>query len=636
MEALTAALDRACVSEHALYNDLRLALGDAHACAADGAREPAQARLVQHMEQLVTHGGGEFAVIFTQPIQGDTEGARARMHETRIEVDLPWVSHTRGVDAVAEAAAAAGAVGTEMCRDAVAERTVLLLRRASHSVKDHIEVRIATVGNVDAGKSTLLGVLTKGVLDDGRGRARVDLFRHKHEAETGRTSSVGTEVMGFFADGRSVVDIHAAHGTAPARKPVWEHVCRSTAKVVSFIDLAGHERYLKTTVFGMTSYLPDYVILMVGANAGLIGMSKEHLGIALALGVPVAVVVTKVDMCPPHVLDATMAQIAKVLQSPGCRKMPIKIESMAQAADAALQLPLRRICPIFEVSNVTGHHLDLLRCLVNLLPSSQARYAPLQDAPVEMPISDVFSVPFVGTVVSGVLTSGVVSTGDALLLGPDGLGQFHPTAVRSIQRKRMNVESASAGQSISCALKRVRRHQVRKGMLLLARTTEAPSVHQEFEAETLCLYHATTLSIGSCIVLHASNVRQTVKIMAIASMEGSRSAPRAHPRKPPLASYAADDAKPVVRMGDRARLRLRFTSMPEFIQPGTKIIAREGKTKLVGVVRSVGAEGLLASRTTGIDCGGERNTGMERATDGPGSADPALHMPRGHQLSGTA
>lgn len=33
-----------------------------------------------------------------------------------------------------------------------------------------------------------------GALDDGRGRARVSLFRHKHEIESGRTSSVGMEV----------------------------------------------------------------------------------------------------------------------------------------------------------------------------------------------------------------------------------------------------------------------------------------------------------------------------------------------------------------------------------------------------------------------------------------------------------
>ena len=71
-------------------------------------------------------------------------------------------------------------------------------------------MRCAVVGNVDSGKSTTLGVLTRGkqdhyvtvfisdpqagALDDGRGRARVGLFRHKHEMETGRTSSVGMEV----------------------------------------------------------------------------------------------------------------------------------------------------------------------------------------------------------------------------------------------------------------------------------------------------------------------------------------------------------------------------------------------------------------------------------------------------------
>lgn len=39
-------------------------------------------------------------------------------------------------------------------------------------VDDLLDVRIAVVGNVDAGKSTTLGVLTRGSLDDGRGQAR--------------------------------------------------------------------------------------------------------------------------------------------------------------------------------------------------------------------------------------------------------------------------------------------------------------------------------------------------------------------------------------------------------------------------------------------------------------------------------
>lgn len=66
---------------------------------------------------------------------------------------------------------------------------------------DFLEIRVAVVGNVDAGKSTLLGVLTHGELDNGRGHARQKLFRHKHEMESGRTSSVGNDILGFDGEG---------------------------------------------------------------------------------------------------------------------------------------------------------------------------------------------------------------------------------------------------------------------------------------------------------------------------------------------------------------------------------------------------------------------------------------------------
>lgn len=113
----------------------------------------------------------------------------------------------------------------------------IMIRRRPESVDDVIETRIAVVGNVDAGKSTLLGVLVKGGLDDGRGKARVNLFRHKHEVESGRTSSVGMEIMGFDSKGEVVVS------AVPGRKLSWEEIGKRSAKVISFTDLAGHERY---------------------------------------------------------------------------------------------------------------------------------------------------------------------------------------------------------------------------------------------------------------------------------------------------------------------------------------------------------------------------------------------------------
>ena len=54
-----------------------------------------------------------------------------------------------------------------------------------------MEIRVAVIGNVDSGKSTMVGVLTRSILDDGRGFARSKVFKHGHEEATGRTSSIG-------------------------------------------------------------------------------------------------------------------------------------------------------------------------------------------------------------------------------------------------------------------------------------------------------------------------------------------------------------------------------------------------------------------------------------------------------------
>jgi len=76
------------------------------------------------------------------------------------------------------------------------------------------------------------------------------------------------------------LDPHHPLATAKREKLGWEEICKRAAKVVSFIDLAGHERYLKTTLYGLSGCAPDYVMLMVGGNAGMIGMSKvSHLSV---------------------------------------------------------------------------------------------------------------------------------------------------------------------------------------------------------------------------------------------------------------------------------------------------------------------------------------------------------------------
>jgi len=430
------------------------------------------------------------------------------------------------------------------------KKSVQYLVRKRADTRDFMEIRVAVVGNVDAGKSTLLGVLTHGELDNGRGFARQKLFRHKHEAESGRTSSVGNDILGFDSTG-AVVN-QPDHGSLD-----WVKVCENSSKVITFIDLAGHERYLKTTVFGMTGHAPDFGMLMVGANAGIVGMTKEHLGLALALSVPVFVVVTKIDMCPPNVLQETLKLLVKILKSPGCRKVPVMVKTADDVVLSATNFVSERLCPIFQVSNVTGENMDYLKMFLNLLST---RSPNTDNEPAEFQIDDTYSVPGVGTVVSGTTLRGTIKINDTLLLGPDPLGHFAPIAVKSIHRKRMPVSEVKSGQTASFSLKKVKRSSIRKGMVMVSTAVE-PQCCYEFEGEILVLHHPTTISTKYQAMVHCGSIRQTASIIRMSSE--------------------------CLRTGDKAQVLFRFVKHPEFLKEGQRLVFREGRTKAVGNVNKV-------------------------------------------------
>jgi GTPase len=167
-----------------------------------------------------------------------------------------------------------------------------------------VDVRVAVIGNVDSGKSTLVGCLTKvmshvvvslsldcvlwrgnpwcewvwqRVIDDGRGKARSLVFRFRHEQENGRTSSVATEVMGFHGGAQVPVDPKLSRAAA------FQTVHARADHSVTLVDLCGHERYLKTTVFGLTALVPDYALVIVGANMGVSRMTKVCVCVARIL-----------------------------------------------------------------------------------------------------------------------------------------------------------------------------------------------------------------------------------------------------------------------------------------------------------------------------------------------------------------
>ncbi|TWW78619.1 GTP-binding protein 2 GTP-binding-like protein 2 [Takifugu flavidus] len=405
----------------------------------------------------------------------------------------------------------------------VSRKIAEVLIRKVPDDQQFLDLRVAVLGNVDSGKSTLLGVLTQGELDNGRGRARLNLFRHLHEIQTGRTSSISFEILGFNTKGEVIN--YSESRTA-------EEICESASKMITFIDLAGHHKYLKTTIFGLTSYCPDFAMLVVSANTGIAGTTREHLGLAMALKVPIFIVISKVDLCTRATVERTVRQLERVLKQPGCNKVPMVIGSKDDAVTAVQQfVQSPNITPIFTLSSVSGESLDLLKVFLNVIP-------PLSNSKEQEELMEQLT--------------------EFQAVGPTDSGQFHKLSIGSIQRNRSACRVLRAGQAATLALGNFDRSLLRKGMVMVSPEMN-PTICWRFEAEIVLLFHAKTFHKGFQVTVHIRNVRQTATVEAV---------------------YDTEE----LRTGEKAVVLFKFIKHPEYLKVGAKVLFREGLTKGIGHV----------------------------------------------------
>jgi len=202
------------------------------------------------------------------------------------------------------------------------------------------------------------------------------------------------------------------------------------------VDVPGHERFLHNMLAGAAGM--ELLLLVVAANEGPRPQTIEHLAILSYLNVRRAIVVlTKSDL----VDDEGIALVTNLTND----------AAKGTVAEGA---------PIIPVSTVSGAGLAVLRrAIYDTLQSLRVRAA---DAPPYLPVDRVFALPGRGTIVTGTLMQGALSTGDTLQLSP----LDRPVRVRSLQVFGEDRERVDGGSRVAVNLPGVDTHEIRRGAVL--------------------------------------------------------------------------------------------------------------------------------------------------------------------------
>jgi len=423
------------------------------------------------------------------------------------------------------------------------------------------ECTIAVCGPVDAGKSSLIGVLTYGELDDGRGYTRNKVLIHPHERETGRTSHITYNPLVYYKKNDNSVSLYAPKDDKILKdikirtKTTWD------TKVTSFLDLAGHAKYLKTTMFGVTGMFPDYGIVVIGANTEITKLTREHLGILLYLNIPFIITITKIDLTPKDIYQNLCNQLKKLLGKTNFGKILYFINNDKETDDYVNNmLGNPDIIPIISISNKVGTNIENLHQILYHLPHRE-KWSNINGSIYY--VDGKFVVPGIGLVVSGTNKGNPINIKQKMYLGPFENNTFKEVVIRSIHNSlRENINTALSNLQTTLAIKgtkeQINRNQIRKGMVLIDNIDKFKiNVVKKFKAKINILHHSTTIKSGYSPVIHCGPIRQSAKINL---------------------------NNQILRNGDTCEVEFEFTYYPEFIEKNMVFFFRDGSTKGVGNV----------------------------------------------------
>ena len=254
---------------------------------------------------------------------------------------------------------------------------------------------IGTAGHVDHGKSSLIQRLT--------GR---DPDRWAEEKRRGLTIDLG------FA---------------------WTTLPNGTE--VSFVDVPGHERYLKNMLAGIEAI--DIALFVVAADEGWMPQSEEHLAVLDLLGVNRGLVaLTKTDA-----VEADLLELAQ-------------IECFERLEGTSLQT-----AQVVPVSSVSGDGID---DLIEELERLVTEVAPRDVGRPRLWVDRSFSAKGSGTVATGTLIDGALSVDQKVRVYPSQ----RTARIRTIQSHETSLPEIQPGRRVALNLSGIDKEDVRRGEMV--------------------------------------------------------------------------------------------------------------------------------------------------------------------------
>src|SRR6202023_3191441 len=255
--------------------------------------------------------------------------------------------------------------------------------------------------------------------------------------------------------------------------------------VLGFVDVPGHEKFVHNMLAGATGI--DFVLLVIAADDGVMPQTREHLAIVDLLGITRGVVaLTKIDLAAPSQQAKVIADIGQLLQGTGL-----------EGAE------------VVPISTVTNDGIDALR--QQLFDAAHTIRTRATAERFRLAVDRSFTLAGAGTVVTGTVLSGAVTTGERVTIRPAGL----VARVRSLHAQHRPTEHGVAGQrcALNLAGDGISKDAIARGQVVLDPDLHAPTDRVDASLQLLAteqkpvtqwmpvrLHHAAT-EIGARIVL---------------------------------------------------------------------------------------------------------------------------------------